>query len=139
MRIVKKWACKDMAEHEMPSSCSSQEENPDDNDTTLTQEDVEALERSKKKLGSFQHLSSPGSSTKGIMDEDSLDSKKADKSPDDLSEDDAKSTEDEQSLLSEEDGDSHVGYQAYELLKQWKTLKVCFLIALFVHFSSYHS
>lgn len=121
LRIVNKWAYKEMAEHEMPSSCSSHEENIDENDRTITQEDVDASvrDRTKKRL----QLSSPGSSSKGGGDDDSSDSKKADKSPDDLSEDDGKSTEDEQSLLSE-DGDIQVGSHAYDLLKQWSTLKV---------------
>ncbi|KAK3708092.1 hypothetical protein QZH41_019178 [Actinostola sp. cb2023] len=113
IRIVNKWAYKEMSEQEMPSSCSSQEDNPEDTDRTLTQDDVDASvsERAKKRLGFVRQLSSPGSSSKGGGDDDSAEmdrAKKADKSPDDLSEDDAKSTEDEQSLLSEEDGDLQI-------------------------------
>lgn len=126
-----------MAEQEMPSSCSSQEENPEEMDRTLTQEDVDSSlsEKIKQKTGFEGQLSSPSSCGKGTSEEDvsnmdlgvQSDNKRgktkerADKSPDDLSEDDAKSTEDDQSVVSE-DGD--VGPMAFDLLKQWSSLKV---------------
>ncbi|XP_031552066.1 histone-lysine N-methyltransferase SETD2-like [Actinia tenebrosa] len=144
IKVVKKWANKEMAEQEMPSSCSSQEENPEDIDRTLTQEDVDSSssEKTKKKTGFEIQLSSPSSCGKGVSEEEisnmdltgvQSDNKmgetkeRADKSPDDLSEDDTKSTEDDQSVVSE-DGD--VGPMAFDLLKQWSSLKKNFRIPL---------
>jgi hypothetical protein len=61
-----------MAEQEMPSSCSSQEENPDDMDRTLTQEDLDSSlsEKTKKRLGYERQLSSPSSCGKGMPDDE---------------------------------------------------------------------
>ncbi|XP_032241373.1 histone-lysine N-methyltransferase SETD2 isoform X2 [Nematostella vectensis] len=129
MRVVNKWA---IAVEEVPSSCSSSQEesNIDDVDRTLTQEDVDEnqakdkqnLNRQLSDNSSKDEEEAEGGSPESKCEETK--SKDGGKSPDELSEDDSKSAEEDPIASTDES----INSMANELLKQWSTLKEIYRI-----------